>query len=155
VPSKNRVEFPGVGVEVAYYRLRDCVEGEAIAAVDRRVRSECGPDTIVLGLPGEPPDPCALAVAYLHALEHVAHGGRVRSLSLRTLMELYGYRQVREAVEALSRACYIAVVGRSIECASRIVEGLGVEEVEVGECDPERIAASVERGVMRGLRGKT
>jgi len=140
---------------VAFYKLGECVEGNVIAEIDRAVRNKCGADTIVLGLPGEPPDPCALAVAYLHALEHVSHGGRVRSLSLRTLMELYGFRQLRDAVDSLSRACHIAVVGRSIECASQFIKELGAEETSIGECTPESIAATVERAVLRGLRGKS
>jgi len=155
VPSKTKIGFPGVELEVRYYKLRECVPGEVVAEVDRRVRETCGSNIVVLGLPEELPDPCALAIAYMHALEHVGSGGRVRSVSLRTLMELLGYKQVREAVEALAKACFIAVIGPAVECASTLLRELVAEEVEVGECDAALVAESVERAVLRGLRGKS
>jgi len=146
------LDLLGYKIHVVALKARG-VTPEAVAeAATRHVK--CG-FTVVAGLPeGAHIDACTAAVAYLHALEARARGSRVKSLPLLFLMELLGYRQVRDVVEAVNTAplSLIVVVGLDAECVEKAIVGLEGEPGHLEGCDPRMLSSMVARSVLQGPR---
>jgi len=130
------------------------VSSEAIAEIARR-HVDCG-YTIVAGLPKDVyVDPCMAGVAYMHSLEAYARGSRVRSLPLLFLMELLGYRQVRDVVEAVSgeHVGTVVIVGLDRDCVRRAASEIREGRVNLADtCNIHSLSSMVSRSVLRGPR---
>jgi len=151
-PRPLTPDLLGYRVHVAALRAPGLTP-EAVAEKAAR-HAECGA-TVVAGVPeGASIDACTVAVAYLHALEARARGSRVRSLPLLFLMELLGYRQVRDVVEAVNNSPLglIVVVGLDGGCVEEAITGVGGEPAPLGGCDPHLLSTMVARSVLQGPR---
>ncbi len=153
--SVKRVSLEGLGLTVYVDVLRFRGTPEDAARLSRALPGECAGHTVVAGVPGpEPPSPCTVAVALVHALEARARGSRVRSLPLLFLMELLGVPQVRDAVERVAEARYLVVASLEEDCARAGAEaagGLAGGEVEAG-CSLSEASEATLRSVLDGPR---
>ncbi|MCE4601451.1 MAG: hypothetical protein F7C38_07855 [Desulfurococcales archaeon] len=154
---------PGHGwIEILGYRVYIGAVGfkgssRIVAEAYSSMSSECKEEAVVAGLKGTPASQCALAVAFIHALEGRFRGSRIKNLSILFIMELYGFRQVNQVVEHVRDVDYIALLSLRPECIEegykRLLE-LGVEGEYLGlrECDPRELSRLVTRSVRHGVR---
>ena len=144
--------IPGLVLHVDAYTLPPVASGEEVAAAARSLLGECGSDVVLAGL-DERPDACRAIVAYLHMLEAMARGSRIRNHNLRFLMEYYGESQLRVLLEKLAQPRWLLAVykPRCSHAVRAAVEKLGAEQAEIA-CDPREAYLTVEASVLEGLR---
>ncbi|NOZ31236.1 MAG: hypothetical protein GXO68_04735 [Crenarchaeota archaeon] len=130
---------------------------EDVAKAYQGLPEECRDRTIIAALPGEPVTLCEAVTSFIHALDSRFRGSRVRSLSILFIMELLGYRQVRDVVDNVKSADYLIAASTENSCfeeAVRLVsslEGVG-DPIRVEECDFEGLSRRVVSSVRRGIR---
>ena len=128
-----------------------------VAEAYNSMSSECKEEAVVAGLKGAPASQCALAVAFIHALEGRFRGSRIRNLSILFMMELYGLRQVSQVIEYIKDVDYVVVLSLKPKCFEegyeRLLE-LGAEDKYLGlrKCDPEELSRVVVESVRHGVR---
>jgi len=149
-----KLNIGGLKIYVAVMAAKN-VKGDIVAEASREIESSC-PYTVVAGLPDVKLDLCAIAVSYIHAIEHKIRSGRVRSVSLRFIMEYMSLRQIRDAVRATQRGLsYIVLASSSPQClreAISKVSTLGRPVALSTLCDMEVVSEIVEAGVRSGAR---
>lgn len=147
--------LPGVRVYLEFIEYNGSPEGAGEAY--KSLPPECLDNTVIAALPGEPMSMCEAAVGLLHALDSKYRGSRVRSTPILFIMEVLGYRQVRDVVERVRSPDYLVVASISMDCFStaltlaRSLPGAGAP-VSVEECDLEGLARRTTASVRRGPR---
>lgn len=145
----------GIPIYIEYYAYRGSPDNAARSY--SMLPEGCMGNTIIAALPGSPVSACEAVVSFIHALESKFRGSRVRSLPLLFIMELFGYRQVREAVENTGRVEYLIVASTSHDCFTEAVKlastmkGFG-GVLGVKECGFNGLARRVASSVRRGVR---
>ncbi len=144
--------IPGLALNVDSFALPKGVSGGDVASVARDLAGECGYDLVLAGVDVEP-DACRAIVAYLHMLEAVARGTRIRNHNLRFLMEYYGESQLRLLLERLAKPRWLLAVYKP-RCRSSVrvvVDRLRAEPVGAS-CKWNEVYSAVEASVLEGLR---
>lgn len=95
-------------------------------------------ESVILCLPVEELDPCALAQSLLYSEEDSIVYGRVRKRPISVLMNLLGLRQVREVVEAVRECRYIASVGEPGKAGGSLERALEMLGLAPQECPEAR-----------------
>ncbi|MEB3847133.1 MAG: hypothetical protein GSR74_04070 [Desulfurococcales archaeon] len=153
--NREIVAVGGLEIPVEYYSC-SCRPDDASRAW-QLLPEKCREETVIVALPGDPPNPCTIAVVLLHSIEAKARGARIRKLPVLFLMELLGLRQARDVAERIRKARFLIAASLSEECleeASRIIsEKLpGVNPVSPPECDLSEVWETTTRSILSGRR---
>ena len=143
--------IPGLILGVNVYKLPE-TRGEEVARVANSLAVDCGGDLVIVGV-DEKPDPCRALVAYIHFVEALERGTRIRNHNLRFLMEYYGESQLKEILRRVERPRWLLVIYKPrcrgfAEKAASLLEAAPVS----ASCNIEGVFRMVEASVLRGVR---
>ncbi|MCE4620564.1 MAG: hypothetical protein F7C33_06025 [Desulfurococcales archaeon] len=153
--SRRVVAIGGLEISLEYYSC-SCSPDDASRAW-QLLPEKCREDTVIVALPGDPPNPCTIAIVLLHSLEAKARGTRIRKLPVLFLMELLGLRQARDVAKKIREARFIVVASLSEKCleeASRIIKEKlpSVNPISPPECDLSEVWETTTRSILSGRR---
>ena len=142
---------PGLSLRVKVFRLHN-VKGDEVANAVSDLQEDCNSDLVVVGI-DEQPDICRAIVAYIHLIEALERGTRIRNHNLRFLMEYYGESQLNRILERIREPGWLLSVykPRCEQHVNRIVSFLGAQVAEA-DCSIENVYNMVEAAVLSGVR---
>jgi|GEM_PF-835351 len=135
----NIISLEWTEVEVLSIELEKPVDVGEVATRVKRERP------IIVGLPFKGLDACSLGISYLYTMEDLILGSRVRNKAILFLMNLLGFKQVRDVVDNIKYSHLIIAIGFKGEVRDNIKDILGELGISYEEkIDLEYVKCSID-----------